>query len=116
MTTGTLPAVQAPAVARPRRHALLAAVRLVRPRQWSKNTFVLAPLVFAGRMDDAGAVRAAAAAFVLFSLAAAWGYIVNDLLDREQDRLHPTKRHRPFASGALSAQTGVVLVPVLLGG
>lgn len=93
------------AAAPPRRRlaTLAHAARLLRPRQWAKNGFVLAPLVFAGRAGDPASVRAAAAAFVLFCLAASWGYVLNDLLDRELDARHPLKRStRPLAAGVLS--------------
>jgi decaprenyl-phosphate phosphoribosyltransferase len=113
---------------RPRLAALGHAARLLRPRQWVKNAFVLAPLVFAGRTGDPASVRAAAAAFVLFCLAASWGYVLNDLLDRELDARHPLKRStRPLAAGLLTpgaalgilaglsaaVAAGLVLRPVL---
>lgn len=83
--------------------ALAHAARLLRPRQWVKNGFVLAPLVFAGRAGDPASVRAAAAAFALFCLAASWGYVLNDFLDRELDARHPLKRStRPLAAGVLA--------------
>ncbi len=88
---------------RSRLAALVHGARLLRPRQWVKNGFVLAPLVFAGRTGDPASVRAAAAAFVLFCLAASWGYVLNDLLDRELDVRHPLKRStRPLAAGLLA--------------
>jgi len=90
--------------------ALLAAAR---PRQWMKNAFVLAPLIFSGKFRDAGSVIAAVTAAFAFTLMAAGTYFLNDLADREHDREHPKKRTRPIASGrvstAIAAGTAAVL-------
>jgi 4-hydroxybenzoate polyprenyltransferase len=80
---------------------LSALVRSLRPAQWVKNLFVLAPLVFAHRLEDPEPLRRAALAFLIFCTASSAVYLVNDLRDREQDRLHPEKARRPIASGAL---------------
>lgn len=80
---------------------LLQIVRAMRPHQWVKNLFVLAPLVFAERALDATDFLRAALAFGLFSALSGCVYILNDIVDVEGDRLHPTKRHRPIASGRL---------------
>lgn len=82
--------------ARPR-----AILRALRPEQWLKNGVVLLPLVFARRFGDASAVGHAALAFALFCALASAGYLLNDCVDVELDRAHPTKRHRPIARGAL---------------
>lgn len=74
----------------------------MRPRQWTKNVFVLAPLVFAQSLTDRRALLAASAAFAAFCLAASAVYLFNDLRDREEDRNHPMKRLRPIASGRVS--------------
>ena len=76
-----------------------ALVRSLRPQQWTKNLFVLAPLVFAQRLTDSDCARRGALAFVAFCAAASAIYLVNDLRDREEDRHHPLKRLRPIASG-----------------
>ncbi len=68
-----------------------------------KNGFVLAPVVFAHRLDRAAAAAAAALAFAAFCAASSAVYLVNDLKDRDQDRRHPVKRRRPIASGELPA-------------
>jgi 4-hydroxybenzoate polyprenyltransferase len=78
-------------------------VRSLRPAQWAKNTFVLAPLVFAGGLAAPGALARALAAFATFCAASSAVYLANDLRDREQDRNHPRKRHRPIAAGTLPA-------------
>ena len=78
---------------------LLALVALARPRQWVKNIIVLAPLPLAKRMADPQAWAAAILALVAFCLASSGMYVMNDIADRERDRLHPRKRFRPLASG-----------------
>lgn len=73
----------------------------LRPHQWTKNLFVLAALAFSKHLFEADAVARAGLAFVVFCLLSGASYLVNDLVDLEQDRLHPRKRARPLASGAL---------------
>ena len=80
-------------------------VQLLRPTHWLKNVFVLAPVVFAQRLDEAAAVRDATIAFACFCLASSAIYAFNDIHDREEDRHHPIKRRRPLASGALGMGT-----------
>lgn len=84
------------------RRGVAAALEAMRPRHWIKNAFVIAPILFSGRFDEAVAwveALAAAAAFCLLSSAA---YVLNDLQDRAADRAHPEKRRRAIASGRLS--------------
>ncbi|MFQ5745757.1 MAG: decaprenyl-phosphate phosphoribosyltransferase [Gemmatimonadota bacterium] len=94
-------------------------LRLLRPRQWVKNFFVLAPLLFSGRATRAEAVVPALLAFAAFCLLASGVYALNDVADREADRLHPTKRLRPVASGRISpraaASAGILLLLIALG-
>jgi len=78
-----------------------ALLRSLRPAQWVKNAFVLAPLVFAHRLEEPRLLAAAALAFLAFCAASSAVYLVNDLADREQDRQHPVKRLRPIAAGDL---------------
>ncbi|MEZ4570280.1 MAG: UbiA family prenyltransferase, partial [Thermomicrobiales bacterium] len=80
----------------------------LRPTQWTKNLLVFAALIFDLQLDDPGRVFVALAAFACFCVASGAVYLVNDLLDRESDRLHPTKRHRPIASGRLPERVAVV--------
>jgi 4-hydroxybenzoate polyprenyltransferase len=87
----------------------------MRPAQWAKNLFVLAPLVFAQRLLDAAAVVAALGAFAAFCAASSTVYLVNDLADREEDRKHPLKRQRPIASGQLPPAAAWVAAIVLAG-
>src|SRR4051794_40473164 len=89
-------------------------VREIRPHQWSKNTLVVLPLVFAHAWGDADRIIALARAFLAFNAFASAAYVLNDLLDVKADRQHPTKRFRPLASGALSTRGGVFLMVSLL--
>jgi 4-hydroxybenzoate polyprenyltransferase len=71
----------------------------LRPAEWLKNGFVLAPLLFSGAFDDLEAVNRSAVTFLAFCAIASAGYLVNDVRDRALDREHPKKRHRAIASG-----------------
>ena len=88
--------------------------RALRLHQWAKNTLVFAPLIAAHHYLDTHAITATILAFVAFSLCASAAYIVNDLCDIEADRLHPRKRHRPFAAGELSVRAGITAAVSLL--
>lgn len=92
-------------------------VRSTRPRQWVKNLFVLAALVFSGRLLDVDYALTAAAAATAFLFISASMYLVNDVTDAKQDRLHPEKSRRPVASGALPARVaaGSAVVLMVLG-
>lgn len=89
---------------------------VLRPRQWTKNLFVFAGLIFGERLLDPAAVANATVAFVVFCLLSGIVYIVNDVSDRHADRLHPTKARRPIASGDLSPTTALVFGAALLVG
>lgn len=98
-------------VARP---ALFPLVRLLRPRQWIKNGFVLAPLIFSGEFVKPAAVVQAFIAFALFCVASSATYVFNDLKDREADAQHPVKsRKRPLASGEVKPRAAMALLGVL---
>ena len=88
-------------------------VKAVRPRQWVKNILVLAAPVAAGAVGDADVIARTAIAFVVFSMAASCIYLVNDALDVEADRAHPTKRYRPIAAGVVPQSLAFVLAAVL---
>jgi 4-hydroxybenzoate polyprenyltransferase/phosphoserine phosphatase len=90
-----------------------AILRALRPQQWVKNTLVFIPMI-ADLAFELPTLMAALVAFVALSLTASAGYVLNDLLDLADDRSHPRKRLRPFASGALPASFGTVLFPGLL--
>jgi 4-hydroxybenzoate polyprenyltransferase len=90
-------------------------VRALRPLQWAKNLLLFVPLALTPHaIGDQVRQLAALLAFVSFSLCASAGYVLNDLLDLDADRHHPTKRDRPFASGALPIPLGVALIAILL--
>lgn len=84
-------------------------VALLRPRQWVKNAFVLAPCLFGGRASEPAAIAAAFAAAAVFSLLASGIYAMNDAYDAEGDRAHPRKRLRPIASGRIGRATGATV-------
>lgn len=94
---------------------------LLRPKHWIKNVFVLAPLVFAGQFLNHEALWNSGLAFVLFCLTSSMVYVLNDLVDVERDRRHPTKsKLRPIASGLVSKRSALILLallglPVLVG-
>jgi 4-hydroxybenzoate polyprenyltransferase len=96
-----------------RRSPARAALVAMRPRQWSKNLLVFAGLVFAAKLGDASRWAEAVAAFVAYCAISSSAYLVNDVRDREDDRLHPVKRARPIARGELSARGALVLAAVL---
>jgi 4-hydroxybenzoate polyprenyltransferase len=74
----------------------------MRPQQWAKNLFVLTPLLFSRSLFAPATVGQALVCFILFCLGSSSVYLLNDIQDRSQDRLHPTKRFRPLASGELN--------------
>ncbi len=86
-------------------------LRLLRPRQWTKNLLLFAALVFARRLFDPDALLLAILGFATFCVASSSVYVVNDLLDADRDRLHPEKARRPIASGSVSrgAAAGLAL-------
>jgi 4-hydroxybenzoate polyprenyltransferase/phosphoserine phosphatase len=88
--------------------------RALRPHQWIKNLILFVPVLTAHQLDDQVTVIRAVLAFLAFCLAASAVYLLNDLLDLDSDRHHVTKRNRPFASGDLPLQYGLIGTPVLL--
>lgn len=92
-------------------------IRLLRPKQWVKNIFVLAPLLFSGEFVDLYSVVDAAWAVIFFCLAASAVYIINDYYDVESDQRHPIKsKTRPLASGAVSRLQAVGLLVFIVVG
>lgn len=85
---------------------------LLRVPQWSKNSVVFAALVF-GEPDVDHAVWRSFAAFIAFCMVSSAGYIVNDRIDFDHDRVHPSKRYRPIASGAVSPLEAVITAAAL---
>lgn len=90
-------------------------LKLLRPHQWSKNALVFVA-VLTSHLFTVHTLLAAALAFVAFSLCASSVYVINDLVDIQADRAHPTKRRRPFASGDVAILQGALLgLAVFLG-
>ena len=93
-----------------------ALVKLVRPRQWAKNVFVFAGVVFGGHLAVVEDVARAMAATLLFCLLSGAVYVLNDLRDISTDRLHPIKKNRPLAAGQVSLVVAGIYGIVLLAG
>ena len=86
----------------------------MRPEQWLKNGFVLAPIVFSGLIGDADAWVRTVLAVAAFCAASSAVYLVNDVIDREADRSHPIKKNRAIASGEVSVTTALAVAVVLV--
>jgi 4-hydroxybenzoate polyprenyltransferase len=95
---------------------LIPLLKLLRPHQWIKNGFVLLGLLFGHAWNDADKLGQALAAFAAFCLLASAVYVLNDLIDREQDRHHPKKRLRPLAAGTVSTGAAIALGLACLAG
>jgi 4-hydroxybenzoate polyprenyltransferase len=91
-----------------------ALLRAMRPHQWAKNLLLVAPLAASGQWSNWALGLKVLLAFALFSMAASGVYLLNDLIDIDADRVHPTKRNRPIASGALSIPLALVVAFSLL--
>ena len=88
--------------------------RLLRPRHWVKNGFVFLGILFANAWRQPGMIQKVLLAAVAFSLISSGVYAINDLFDREEDRMHPRKRNRPVASGAITTPTVILIALMLL--
>lgn len=93
---------------------LRALIKSMRIRQWTKNVFVLAAVVFDRQLLNPPAVAKSLAGFIIFCLLSSSVYLINDVMDAEADRQHPEKRNRPIASGQLKASTAVIAAVVLV--
>ncbi len=89
------------------------AIRLLRPHQWTKNAFVLTGLVFGHAWHDPSLLAKSVLATAAFCLISSGAYVLNDLVDRERDRLHSSKKDRPLASGRISVSAAVSMIVVL---
>jgi 4-hydroxybenzoate polyprenyltransferase len=92
---------------------LLELLRLMRPHQWVKNLFVFTGLLFGHAWHDMQHVTGALIAFAAFCLVSSSVYVFNDIVDLEQDRMHPRKRRRPLAAGKVSLRAAIVLAGLL---
>lgn len=86
-----------------------AVLKLMRIKQWVKNAFVLAPLFFSLKFMIPIALKEGLMAFFIFCFTSSIIYVINDIADREKDRLHPKKKFRPIASGIVSVEQGYFL-------
>ncbi|WP_086934328.1 UbiA family prenyltransferase [Agarilytica rhodophyticola] len=97
-----------------------ALIKAMRPHQWAKNALVFVPLIFSHSYTDASLLLLALITFFVFSFCASGIYIINDLLDIEADRMHTSKKKRPFAAGDLLPVKGVfvsfflIAIPLLI--
>ena len=82
---------------------------IIRVKQWIKSMFVFSPLVFSLKLLDPHCLFYATLAFISFCMASSFVYIVNDILDRERDRMHPVKKNRPIASGKISVRMSFII-------
>jgi 4-hydroxybenzoate polyprenyltransferase len=89
-------------------------LKTMRPKQWTKNVFVWAALIFDGKLFRLDPFVRTLVTFILFCLVSSVVYIINDLVDIEKDRQHPEKRNRPLASGALSPRFAIAGASILL--
>ena len=89
-------------------------VRAVRVRQWPKNLLVFAGLLFAAKIGDGTRWLEAVTVFAAYTIASIAAYLVNDVQDAPRDRLHPAKRHRPVASGALNPRAALAVAAALV--
>ncbi|ADL70020.1 decaprenyl-phosphate phosphoribosyltransferase [Thermoanaerobacterium thermosaccharolyticum] len=88
-------------------------IKLMRPKQWIKNVFVLAALIFSKKMFDVLSLKEALFAFILFCGISSSVYIINDIADLEKDRKHPKKRFRPLPSGLVKKRHAAILFFIL---
>ena len=88
-------------------------LRLMRPHQWVKNAFVFTGLLFGHAWHDVHLVTQVMLAFCAFCLLSSAVYIVNDMVDLEQDRQHPVKRLRPLAAGKIQQSAAIILALLL---
>ena len=93
---------------------ILKLFELIRPKQWIKNLFLFAPILFAGQLLNLGLLSKNIIAFVAFCGVSSCVYIINDIVDIESDRVHRKKRYRPLASGDITIKTAVVFLVILL--
>ncbi len=89
-------------------------IKLLRMHQWYKNLIVFIGLFFGGMLFDAGSVVKSILAFFSLAFISSFNYIINDIKDREEDRKHKEKRHRPIASGAVSVKQALIIALLLL--
>lgn len=93
---------------------IVSVIKLIRVRQWVKNLFIFVPPFFAAHLYTFQSIFETFFTFLAFSFVASSIYVINDYLDIEQDRLHPSKKDRPLASGVISKQQAIIILAVLI--
>lgn len=104
------------ATTKPQSFRLVALFEALRPHQWVKNSFVFAALLFAERLTDRHSVTVACLTALIFCVISSSVYLLNDVMDREEDRLHPVKRLRPIAAGKMSVTVAAAFAAALAAG
>lgn len=94
---------------------MLAAIKTLRPKQWTKNFFVFVPLVFSVKLFDANSLLISLKAFISFCLVSGALYTLNDLCDLREDQMHPVKKNRPLASGRLTKRSAYIIIAMTAG-
>lgn len=93
---------------------LFSIIKLLRPRQWVKNLALFAAVVFTGQLFNPTAVNPVIIGFIVFCAASSGSYIINDIIDRKNDRIHPFKKFRPIAKGDVSVPLAASLAFLLI--
>lgn len=93
---------------------LTSIIKEMRVKQYTKNLFIYAAMLFSGNIFNLNILKLTTEAFVAFSLVASVVYILNDIWDKEKDKQHPKKCHRPIASGKISVRLAIVLICIFL--
>lgn len=89
-------------------------IKILRPKQWIKNGFVFAALIFSGKFIQIDLFKKNIYAFILFCLTSSAVYVLNDIVDLEKDKLHPDKKKRPLPSGMISKEIAIILDIILV--
>ncbi|SHE69547.1 4-hydroxybenzoate polyprenyltransferase [Caldanaerobius fijiensis DSM 17918] len=92
---------------------LIEVLKALRPKQWIKNIFVFAAIIYSGELFNLRFLRTILFVFILFCLISGGAYVVNDIIDINRDRMHPVKKNRPIASGKVSIFEGLITAVVL---
>lgn len=91
-------------------------IKLMRPKQWIKNLFVFAALIFSMNFLKPVYIAQALTCFIVFCMISSSIYILNDIIDIEKDRQHPKKKNRPLAKGTVSIKSASIVGSLLMGG
>ncbi|MBP9690687.1 UbiA family prenyltransferase, partial [Candidatus Woesebacteria bacterium] len=92
---------------------ILIYARALRVNQWIKNLIIFAAILFAGKLFDLALLWQSTIAFLIFCLLSSTSYVLNDIIDYQYDKKHPTKKHRPIAAGKISIPEATFIVFIL---